>query len=44
MKNILVFILLFANSNFLFSQNAPTQLSDLINKAMNNYPKLKEAN
>ena len=46
MKKIFVFIVLLVNLEWLSAQVAPVpiQLTELINKALDNYPSLKEAN
>ncbi len=44
-KKILLMVILFCGTVFSFAQTiAPAQLTELINKALDNYPKLKEAN
>lgn len=43
MKNVFVLLLTLVSVRGTFAQNAPAQLTELINKAIGNYPKLKEA-
>jgi outer membrane protein TolC len=44
MKKVLLLIGILFLHNAIYSQTAPPQLTELINKAFENYPKLKEAN